>query len=487
MRKQRLVLMLIMLMLTGNLFAQVEWQWLNPVITCNTLYDSDFINEQTGFITGEIGTLYKTNNAGTNWQKIFLPVTSNFNSIKFVNSTTGIISGDNSLILRTTNTGVNWVSVSNPGSGTLKDILYISSSFVLCVGGNSILKSTDLGLTWTNLSAYSTPYNFIKADYIDANNIFIAGYYFLYQFPTPIQRSVVLKSTNAGASWTEINVSGSSKFTSIKIINANNILITGNGDGAVFFKSTDQGNSWQNKTTSLVYENMGDMDFFDSNTGFAMASSGSNGRRFTTTDGGESWASVSLSGKFLNSVAVISQTQAYAAGVNGCLLKTTNKGANWVQLNEGFNIFGNFVNAHFLNENTGYAAGIGFGYPTYQGGSILKTTNGGSTWIYQSDTTISYGVLTDIYFTSVTRGYVCGENGLILRTTNSGTRWTYSLPTSYNLNSIRFSDSLNGVTCGGRVVMKTANGGNNWNTVYTDNNAQFVSVHFINNLIYNLK
>jgi len=75
---------------------------------------------------------------------------------------------------------------------------------------------------------------------------------------------------------------------------------------------------------------------------------------------------------------------------------------------------GNILNSvDFIDQNTGWAIG--------QGGTILKTTNAGSTWITQSNGTIN--LLNSVSFADVNNGLIAGWGGMIIKTTNGGTTW----------------------------------------------------------------
>ena len=63
----------------------------------------------------------------------------------------------------------------------------------------------------------------------------------------------------------------------------------------------------------------------------------------------------------------------YAAGDGGTILKTTDGGANWAiqttPTTEGLR------GLHFVDQDTGYAVGYA--------GTLLKTTDGGGNWVRQ--------------------------------------------------------------------------------------------------------
>jgi photosystem II stability/assembly factor-like uncharacterized protein len=57
--------------------------------------------------------------------------------------------------------------------------------------------------------------------------------------------------------------------------------------------------------------------------------------------------------------------------------------------------------------------------------------------------------LRSVYFTSADTGYSVGEGGTILKTLNGGLLWTNIVSgTSRNLNSVHFPDSCNGYAVG---------------------------------------
>jgi photosystem II stability/assembly factor-like uncharacterized protein len=61
--------------------------------------DIFFIDDSTGWVVGELGQIYKTTDAGTNWMAQVSNVTSDLNAIHMVSSKKGWIAGDNGNIL----------------------------------------------------------------------------------------------------------------------------------------------------------------------------------------------------------------------------------------------------------------------------------------------------------------------------------------------------------------------------------------------------
>ena len=80
-------------------------------------------------------------------------------------------------------------------------------------------------------------------------------------------------------------------------------------------------------------------------------------------------------------------------------------------------------------------------------GTILRTTNGGTTWTSQTSGTTNY--LYGVSFTDANTGTAVGDYGTILRTTNGGTTWTSQTSgTTDDLYGVSFTDANTGTAVG---------------------------------------
>ncbi|MBC8489367.1 MAG: T9SS type A sorting domain-containing protein [Bacteroidetes bacterium] len=139
---------------------------------------------------------------------------------------------------------------------------------------------------------------------------------------------------------------------------------------------------------------------------------------------------------------------------------------NWVfQLS---NTDKNLWSVTFLDANTGLVAG--------EGGTILKTTDGGSTWQQKNSNTGN--ALGGIQFVTPNIGYAGGMDGPLLKTTDTGESWNiinFSNITQQKLGGGWFFNENNSVIALGNTnydnskILKTTNGGASWDTVYTPN------------------
>ena len=170
-------------------------------------------------------------------------------------------------------------------------------------------------------------------------------------------------------------------------------------------------------------------------------------------------------------VTFINENMGYAVGEGGTIIKTTNGGNSWFP--QPSNTNDTLFCVHFINENIGSIVG--------EDGEIRRTTNGGSNWISQTSSTSN--TLRSVYFVNANTGLASGFNGTILKTTNSGNNW---FPQTSNTNQNFWSVFLLNTNTGWAVgfsgtVRKTTNEGLNWFSQSVNNNtAQLLYVSFLN-------
>ncbi len=113
---------------------------------------------------------------------------------------------------------------------------------------------------------------------------------------------------------------------------------------------------------------------------------------------------------------------------------------------------------YFVNDRVGFAVG--------DNGTIVKTRNGGKSWI--SLETHTHVKLKGIWFLDREKGFVVGDNNTLLSTIDGGKSWdAIETPVMANYSSIQFVDPVKGYISGqydkGGVVLVTEDGGFTWN------------------------
>lgn len=144
-----------------------------------------------------------------------------------------------------------------------------------------------------------------------------------------------------------------------------------------------------------------------------------------------------------------------------------------------------FNDIYFIDSIYGYAIYRLTGYA----GGIVRTTDGGLNW--DSTGLKPGGSCYGLYFTDRNTGWVVGSSSLIRKTTNGGMNWIAQDSFGYgiyynNFNSVHFFNPDTGMIIGERAigypnnswggcVLKTTNGGTNWNQIYSTNDTIYSS------------
>ncbi|MBN1633079.1 MAG: T9SS type A sorting domain-containing protein [Ignavibacteria bacterium] len=213
----------------------------------------------------------------------------------------------------------------------------------------------------------------------------------------------------------------------------------------------------------------------DVNTGYVI---GDSSHVLKTTNGGINWLNLNTGttpNDYFTGIHFINSQTGYLCGgfMNGIgtskILKTTNAGVNWIiQHQNGFEFY---FAIHFINSETGFTGGYD--------GKFYKTTNGGLNWIDMYVTGVSVWT---IRFLNQSTGFIAGDLGMLRRTTDCGQSWTL-MPTGTNqrIASLFFTDYYNGYgVCDSEVVINTTNGGLNWTSQKLGTVIGYESVYFVN-------
>ena len=231
--------------------------------------------------------------------------------------------------------------------------------------------------------------------------------------------------------------------------------------------TTDGGTTW-NKAEIDVDAQLARIYFLDENHGWAI---GEKGKIVATTNGRDWEIQTSKVDNPLKGIYFVNKEVGFAVGANDTILSTKTGGRTWRVVQGGvIGAIGDdeatMYNAiQFLDESTGWVAGVHVVPQVSQNSVIQKTVDGGQTWVNQE--TGTEDVLEDIFFLDDQYGWAVGENGLVLHTSNGGEKWTTQTSgTEETLRSIRFTDQYMGWAVGGDlgvgVIVHTNDGGKKW-------------------------
>ncbi len=239
--------------------------------------------------------------------------------------------------------------------------------------------------------------------------------------------------------------------------------------------------SWWQENPQVTAD-FNNINFADNTTGWALADS-MNGLLFIapvikkTTNQGATWTTQSVGSNYyqLNSSHFFNTTNGvivgkYLVSGKGSILTTTNGGTSWLTNDTFPNVL---KDVFFINSTTGWACG--------QNGYLIKTNNGGATWAVQTSNTVDH--LFSIHFTDINNGWAVGPNGGIVHTTNGGTTWTMQtspVPTQDNFGVFALSPTTAFAVGSNGLMINTINSGTTWTTVTVPTVDHIFDITFIN-------
>ena len=233
------------------------------------------------------------------------------------------------------------------------------------------------------------------------------------------------------------------------------------GDSGSIVRSTDNGSSFDNTTSSTANSLSGVT--FGNNTFLAVGDSGSIVR---STDNGTSWDNATTdnsTAKNLSGVTFGNNTFV-GVGSSGNIVRSTDNGTSW-------------DNATTDNSTANNLSGVTFGNNTFVAvgdtGNIVRSTDNGTSW--DNATSPTANNLSGVTFGNNTFVGV-GSSGNIVRSTDNGSSFsTVTSPTSNNLFKVAFgNNTFVAVGSSGNIVRSTDNG-TSWENTTDSNSMLYVS------------
>jgi photosystem II stability/assembly factor-like uncharacterized protein len=267
-------------------------------------------------------------------------------------------------------------------------------------------------------------------------------------------------------------ITGSSRNEDIHFINENTGWCVGY-TGEVY-RTVNGGANWTTVFNSTFGKSFRSVGFFDENTGIlGTLISDSNKVLYRTTNSGFNWTAVTnISGtrpQGICGINIVNENLAYACGRyfgSGRIIKTTDKGLTWNLVFSDTVVVKALIDIYFWSPDSGIAVG-GNSANLLGNAVIIKTTNGGVSWVRVHVTPRQSEWCWKISFINVNTGFVSIERGsgfaYILKTTNSGNNWTEIPFRNYDEEGIGFVNENTGWVGGWTgPTYQTTNGGANW-------------------------
>ncbi len=246
------------------------------------------------------------------------------------------------------------------------------------------------------------------------------------------------------------------------------------GTNNSLIKTTDGGQTWQTVTTPGYSSDYWWIDFMDEEYGFLACN---NGIVLKTIDGGNTWQQIQAgAGSDLFSVDIIDSLHIATAGVGGRMNYSSDGGNNWVQ-HDNMAYYPAINCIKFVNADTGYVVGDDYG--------LRKTTNRGNSWFVPGFNDIGEYEI-DLHADGY--GFAAGTSLRLDKTINGFDNWQRLIMNDNFVDVDFINDQVGyivGTTYTGWPFLKTTDGGENWFTVpnYPDSIMGTLStVYFIDSL-----
>jgi len=292
---------------------------------------------------------------------------------------------------------------------------------------------------------------------------------------------IVLGAFHAvNAEWRKLNTKTLSWLKTVHFADTDNGWI--GGTGGTLLVTADGGRTWRQKT-KFTEDTIREIHFFDKSTGWLLLErnvftlgSKSPSYLLKTTDGGENWTQVDFENKQrqrITNVFFAKSGFGLAAGETGALFGLEDDNYSWKKLLAPSSYL--ILDGVFSDNLRGTIVG--------GGGSIFFTEDAGASWNQAFVSGKSNSKLNSVYFADSKHGWTVGSSGKIYQTINGGKFWRGQRSnTNENLNDVYFHNNANGWAIGDNgTILKTTSGGNTWRSVKLNSNSKLEKMIFNGN------
>ncbi len=454
----------------------ISWELLYQVPGEGEKFNNvQFANHLTGYIAGETISIYRTpvfrrtNDGGITWEDIALPP-----EIKMVADVSVISAeeiwigarnyvGGKSRLYHSIDGGLTWdikiAGNSNGDQGIIK-MKFFNALEGFALNWMNLYKTVDGGESWTAHYLY---------EHINFDPM-------LNNFSCPNQNTVyfcsyhpyLLKTSDGGDSYQNLMTGSTDYLLNIYFRDSIHGITFRDypaATGAVLY-TENGGETWQEAT---VHNNSGtvyllnDVAFTDDMNGWMTAQRPT---LFRTYDGGINWHEFPTNFQnFFLKISTPDPDHIFACtAYSGIVVKSTDDGNTWQDISTGYAASETMDHFMFTDSLTGY---IVYYIPAEKKYKLLKTSNGGASW-----QEVNYGSsrkILSLSFANNLSGLMSLSNNTVLVTHDGGATWTQShLPKPDYITYVKmFSPTTGMANRNGDVIMVTHDGGLNFYNVFT--------------------
>ncbi|MBS1538944.1 MAG: hypothetical protein JST20_14495 [Bacteroidetes bacterium] len=281
----------------------------------------------------------------------------------------------------------------------------------------------------------------------------------------------IIRTDNGGKSWKWQECYRRANLKKLHFLNPQSGFIV--GDSGLILHTNSYGKFWE--FSYLPTQWLGGVFAVSESVAIAV---GAKGSIFRSADAGKTWNQVYADTSiYFNDVQFTNQLFGTVVGSDGVMLRTLDGGQTWKQIYSEPLL--DITRVKFVNQRYGYVSGGSIRYATtdtslYYSLRIMRTTDGGTTWNLQGDTS-STDLLFGLAAQDTINATVCGIGSRIFHTNNSGAVWKrdtldfsafvteLSRPTRLYLCGVSFLDSEHGVLVGNdNIIAFTTNKSDTW-------------------------
>jgi photosystem II stability/assembly factor-like uncharacterized protein len=429
-----------------------------------TNYKFAFKDADNGWVSGSTGKASYTTDGGATWVNASagLPTATIFYDVDFrMDGTTEqvVLTGDSFNLYVTSDMGATWTQLAflapyadQPWTSTYYSTSFYNDKFVT-VGANGLINSRTGTATPVIHSVFRKPgtLNDIWADFPGGRIIAVGA-------PgNPTAYDQIFYSSNGGTTWNKsvlnkmggtgtvqfaednqndelnndmMSPTSTSTFRAIDMVNSNIGYVC--GSNSAVYKTTNGGESWDSLTTPVATLGiLYDIDFVTAEIGWFV---GFGGNLYKTTDGGTTWIQQfpGTTGT-IYSISMADPLVGCLTGASGFLSITSDGGTTWTPQTSGFGT-SIIYSAKMVNAQVGYIVGAT--------SKIAKTTNGGVTWeMLTLPAVIASTTLYTVDFWNEDYGLVGGSSGRSAVTTDGGLTWQVENASNGTIQAVRIAAS----------------------------------------------
>jgi photosystem II stability/assembly factor-like uncharacterized protein len=288
------------------------------------LFSSCFPTEREGWMVGELGRIFRTEDGGKTWQRQDADTKRPFLTITCLDAKTAWIAGKEGIVYATRDGGTTWTPVKTGNNRHLFTLQFVNGQRGHGAGDfGTMVHTEDGGATWTASrvsedvklpeSAIDTgvepgDVNLYAISYGDDDHAWLVGEF-----------GVVLASTDGGQTWHQQTTPVESTLFGVRFVDAKRGWAV--GVDSIILDTEDGGTTWRLSHAPIAGRSLYDIVVRGSQ-GWIV---GESGTVLQTSDGGATWKAsplpIQLAANWIRSVSLSPDARGFAVGSEGLVMR----------------------------------------------------------------------------------------------------------------------------------------------------------------------